>query len=180
MSMCLPHETAWPNQNSLFWKCEPVVNASLGFWNVNFGTSPNCIDEFANTGWLVSSLLLRQAHWKKFLLTHYETLKTLIGSCMYNSLPIMTQTCGVSIQPVWPSHLMKGCAPPFNPSQWFLSSFICGNWILICISTISSIIFYLVLQLYLKFVIRKCIIKNFSIDWPCSPPVGQHKLSFMT
>ena len=137
MSMCLPHETAWPNQNSLFWKCEPVVNARPGFWNVNFGTSPNCIDEFVNTGWLVSSLLLRQARWKKFLLTHYETLMTLIGCCMYYSLPIMMQTCGISIQHVWPSHLMKGTAPP---SQWFPSSFIRGNWTLI--SLIFSMIFH--------------------------------------
>ena len=75
---CWPDETAWPNQISVFQKCDPVAYARLGFWNDDYGT-------LTKLHWLVWE---HQAwryvkHIENVLsLTHYETLMTLIGYCI--------------------------------------------------------------------------------------------------
>ena len=70
------YETARPNQNSVFQKCEPVVYAGLGFWNDDdYGT----LTKLHGLVW-VHQAWHHAMHIEKVLsLTQYETLMTLIG-----------------------------------------------------------------------------------------------------
>ena len=100
-SLCYwPYETAWPNQSSVFQKCEPVVFARLGFQKADDGM-------LTNLHWLVwehQALMLCHAHWKSFIA---DSLWDTDDSdwLLHNSKPIMLWTHGISR--VWPSHWMR-------------------------------------------------------------------------
>ena len=61
-----PHETVWPNQNSVFRSTGQLcmLDVLVVYIVMIVGRAPNCL-----------------THWKSFSLTHYETLMTRIGYC---------------------------------------------------------------------------------------------------